>query len=393
MEAPFIHLMRSPYACYFFDVNTNSIVMVSEEVYTALKEIQRTGTIPPSVSTDCRKEIQRLCKEGYLLFNRVKSIEHPATNQLEYILDRKIRKITLQLTQSCNLRCAYCIYSETTNDRQRKHSKKRMSWETAKAGIDYFAEHSIDSERVNVGFYGGEPLLEFDLLKKATLYAEKRFEGRDFSINLTSNATLLTDEVLDFFAEHGISLLVSLDGPKSVHDRSRCFANGGGTFDTVMANLERAVKKYPDYAHKLGINMVIDPQNDYDCLNDFILDYDVFDTVFAQGSLMDLRYADSGVSYSEDYIDQYNYDKFLAFLNYLKKIKNMKIPPLAVNDVTRLTQTINMSKGKMINLPETMMHAGPCMPGQNRLFINVDGDFYPCERGMACPKNIYQYSR
>lgn len=380
MEAPFIHLLRSPYACYFFDVNTNRLVMVSEEAYAALKGVTQTGIIPPTISENCRKEIQKLYSEGYLKSKRIKEIEHPLSKQLGYILDRKIRKITLQLTQSCNLRCAYCIYSDTTNERQRKHSGKRMSWETAKAGIDYFAQHSIDSDKVNVGFYGGEPLLEFDLLKKATLYAEERFEGRDFSINLTSNATLLSDEVLDFFAEHDIGLLVSLDGPKSIHDRSRCFANGGGTFDTVMANMENAIRKYPEYAKKLGVNMVVDPQNDYDCLNEFIMDYDVFQTISAQASVMDLRYSDTDVTFSEQYLDEYNYDKFLGFLSHLKKIKNMEVPPLVQNDITRLSQTIEMGKGKLSGLPDAMMHAGPCIPGQNRLFINADGNFYPCER-------------
>ncbi len=173
METPFIHLVRSPYYCYFFDVNTNSIVMVSEEAYAVLGQILK-GVSPP-MSAECSAELARLKDEGYLSSKRVREIEHPLTQDLDYILSRMVGKITLQLTQSCNLRCAYCIYSETTNDKQRKHSAKRMSWETAKAGIDFLAEHSIDNDQANVGFYGGEPLLEFELLKKATLYAEERF--------------------------------------------------------------------------------------------------------------------------------------------------------------------------------------------------------------------------
>lgn len=380
MESPFIHLLRSPYACYFFDVNTNSIVMVSEEAYAALHEITKTGSPPPSMSADCGMELQQLKEQGYLSSKRVKEIEHPLTQDLDYILSRKVGKVTLQLTQSCNLRCAYCIYSETTNDKQRKHSGKRMSWETAKAGIDFLAEHSIDSERVNVGFYGGEPLLEFELLKKATIYAEERFEGRDLAINLTSNATLLNDEILEFFAEHDIHLTISLDGPKSIHDRSRCFANGGGTFDTVMFNLQYAVEKFPEYAHNISINMVMDPRNSYDCLNDFIVEYDVFQTAIPHASPLDMEYSGEQEGASEQFLIENTYDHFLGYLKYFRRLKTTKIPYLAQRDIDSSIRRYEKHMKHISTLPDKTMHGGPCIPGQARLFINTDGDFYPCER-------------
>ena len=380
MEVPFIQLLRSPYACYFFDVNTNSIVMVSEEAYSALKEITKNGSPPLSVSEGCSAELERLKAQGYLSSKKVKEIEHPLTQDLDYILSRMVGKVTLQLTQSCNLRCTYCIYSETTNDKQRKHSGKRMSWETAKAGIDFLAEHSMDIDRVNVGFYGGEPLLEFDLLKIATLYAEERFEGRDLTINLTSNATLLNDEILSFFAEHDIHLTISLDGPKSIHDRSRCFAKGGGTFDTVMANLRYAVERYPNYAHNISINMVMDPRNSYDCLNDFIVEYDVFKTAIPHASPLDMEYSGQQEGISEQFLIENTYDHFLAYLKYFRRLKSAEVPYLAQRDIDSAIRRYEKHMKHISALPDKTMHGGPCIPGQARLFINADGDFYPCER-------------
>ncbi len=206
------------------------------------------------------------------------------------------------------------------------------------------------------------------------------FEGRNLTINLTSNATLLNDEILEFFAEHDIHLAISLDGPKSIHDRSRCFANGGGTFDTVMANLQHAVEKYPDYAHNISINMVMDPSNSYDCLNEFIVDYDVFKTAIPHASPLDMEYSDQQKITSEQFIIENTYDHFLAYLHYFRRLKLTQIPFLAQRDIESSIRRYEKHMKHISSLPDKTMHGGPCIPGQARLFVNADGDFYPCER-------------
>ena len=108
--------------------------------------------------------------------------------------------MTLQLTQNCNFRCAYCHY--TCNDgSQRTHSSKRMSVEVAKAAILYLRDHSVDTQSVYIGFYGGEPFLEFSLLKEVVAFCEDQLRGKDIHFTVTSNGTLLT--------EYSISALVS----------------------------------------------------------------------------------------------------------------------------------------------------------------------------------------
>ena len=117
------------------------------------------------------KEIQELMDNGYWAEKSVvEKVEHPYTRYIPILLERKINKITLQVTQSCNFRCKYCIYSENANRSQRTHSSKHMSWETAKKAIDFLYEHSVDSEKIYIGFYGGEPLLEFELIKQCIEY-------------------------------------------------------------------------------------------------------------------------------------------------------------------------------------------------------------------------------
>lgn len=131
---------------------------------------------------------------------------------------------------------------------QRTHSTKRMSFETAKKGIDFLLEHSIDSERINIAFYGGEPLLEFNLLKDIVAYVEENAVGRDFSFSITTNGTMVTEEIVKYFIQHNIQMSISLDGPKRVHDDNRRFANSGvGSFDEVIEALKGIYEKHPDY--------------------------------------------------------------------------------------------------------------------------------------------------
>lgn len=148
LAKPFIQLFKTPRSQYVFDVNKNEILPVSAESFSFLKQCMAGEA---DVERSEITEIQNLIQEGYLRTESVvQEIRHPYTPYLKYFLDRKIAKITLQVTQGCNLRCKYCIYSENINAHQRSHSNKRMSWETAKKGIDFLRAHSIDSEKVNM---------------------------------------------------------------------------------------------------------------------------------------------------------------------------------------------------------------------------------------------------
>ena len=155
-----------------------------------------------------RHEVNMLKEQGYFSTESyIKEVRHIYSDYLSVFLARKLTKITVQLTQNCNFRCKYCIYSETHNTRQRSHSTERMTWETAKKAIDFLREHSVDSPEVNIGFYGGEPLLEFPLLKKAVEYSEQQFEGKKLTFNITTNGTLLNDEMIYFFQEHDVWMI------------------------------------------------------------------------------------------------------------------------------------------------------------------------------------------
>lgn len=378
IKSPFVYLLNSINGKYFYDVNRNEIVSITESTFNYLKKIQHGKVEEPTA--DVQKEIAYLRESGYLSEHKVREIRHPATDFLQEYLDRKVVKMTLQVTQSCNLRCSYCIYSDLNNEKQRTHTRKRMSLETAKEAVDFLLYHSGDCDEISISFYGGEPLLEIDLIREVITYAKRKFEGKRLMFSLTSNCTLLTQDILDFFVKEDIRLMVSIDGPERIHDNCRRFAaDGSGTFRTVIKNINMIKDKYPDYLKRISVSMVINPQNQFSCINSLFIDYDVFEKMSVHSAIIDDVYSLEKVSYSDDYIQKINYQFFLAYLAQYKGIDMQGITPIAYEELERVNKIENSLESSNL-LSDVTAPAGPCIPGQLRLFIDVDGNFFPCER-------------
>jgi uncharacterized protein len=163
-------------------------------------------------------------------------------------------KLTLSLTHRCNLACRYCYAGHS--------SKPDMSVETARRSIDTALLMSPEGERLELGLFGGEPLLRFDLVQQITEYVSARAPavGLPVRIGITTNGTLISPSVLDFVEQHGISLCFSLDGPQDVHDRSRCLPDGKGSFVDVVHGLEQALARLD----LVEVNAVFGPDTLYE---------------------------------------------------------------------------------------------------------------------------------
>lgn len=205
---PFIHLFSTSEGKYIYDVNTDQILKVPDEIYTYLEDNKKDKVYDKYAE----EYIQNLKNEGLLKSKRVIKTEHPSTEFLPAYLKNNLTQLILQVTQNCNLRCDYCIYSGGYYTRT--HSNKKMNFELAKSGIDYLIKHSRNSQKLFLGFYGGEPLLEFNLIKKCIEYIEQEGEGKKFDYVITTNATLINDEILEFFVKNDFKVTISLDGPK-----------------------------------------------------------------------------------------------------------------------------------------------------------------------------------
>lgn len=374
-EKPFIHLFKTPGGYYIFDVNTNAIIKTNKSVYDFLQTGQKSCD-----DNDLINAIEKLKAKGFLSSKRVKEITHPYDDTVEYHLANKLKMIILQVTQQCNLRCEYCAYSG--NYLNRGHSNLRMNFEMAQKCIDFLIDNSRDEERVNITFYGGEPLLEFELIKKCVHYAKEISEGKTVGFNFTTNGTLFTKEIIEFFEQHDAAIAISLDGPKEMHDQNRKFAASGcGTFEKVSKNLEFFRENYPKYfREKVVFNTVLDRNNDFSCVNEFFASYDAIKDSPINVSNIAINYAKFQNEGSEEYDIKLKYELFKLYLNKFNRLDDRYVSKLILTEYTRLRTSVFEGRARMKELPEKGHHGGPCIPGTSRLFVDVNGNFFPCER-------------
>ena len=347
---------------------------VSEESYQYLQDLLADKAVGEEP-----EEIAYLKQAGYLSDHHVEKIEHPYSKYLQEMLTRDCQKITLQVTQNCNFRCRYCVYSNDNQNSQRHHSAKIMSEETAFKAIDFLAEHSVDAPRVDIGFYGGEPLLNFSLVEKCIAYANRRLKGKLHTFSMTTNASLLNDYIVDVLAKNQVYLTISFDGPERIQNANRILPGyKGGTYDLVRNNIRRMRERYPEYAATVSINMVIDPSFDFDYMKSLEED-DVFSAFRLQLSSLDETYTPENMLQNQNYREKYQYQHMLVYLNALHRVEDSKIPRMLLAEKTFLAEL----KTKYIvheMLQESNTPGGPCIPGQMRLFFDVNGNMYPCER-------------
>lgn len=368
---PFIHLFRTPKGYYVYDVNSDTMLSVTKDTYLLLEEDKTLEN----------EEIKRLKSEGFLLEDRFEGIVHPEDKFIEYHLDSRVKMMTLQVTQQCNLRCKYCMYSGGYENRE--HTNKRMSFSMAKKGIDFLISHSRNVNDIIIGFYGGEPLLEFNLIKKCVEYAMEVSEGKKILFSMTTNATLLNDEIVDFLEEYNFNVMVSIDGPRETHNKNRIFAfNKEGSFDIVMENLEKIKNNYPEFFKRISFNAVLDPNNDLGCINEFFTTYDVIKDSFINVSTLNPNYTDKDTSVTEQYNITWNYETFKMFLSKIGRLEPKYTSKIVNNTYNNIKRFMHDARIKLpgVHLKGKGHPGGPCVPGVQRLFMNVDGNFYPCER-------------
>jgi len=373
---------KTPKNYYVYDRNTNSVLLINEEVYDALNHMENDQD-----TTENMSKIIKYQDRGYLKENVVVEIKHPSTDLLEHYITHRMTQITLQVTQNCNLRCGYCVYSG--DHQNRSHSNKVMTFETAKKAIDLIASQSLELDEISVAFYGGEPLLEFELIKKCVDYIEETLEGKSIVYAITTNGTLLTPKLADYFAEHNINITISLDGSKNEHDVNRRFANGKGSFDVIMSNIEKIKRHNPEFIKKIAINTVINPKSDYSCVKEFF----ETDEIIKDASV-GLNLVDSGTGknnyneYADDFwiVRRYEYFKFLLGLTKrIDKKYSTKLLRTQKNMIDHLYSTLQQRQ----TISTIQHHGGPCIPGARRLFVTVDGDLFPCERVSEISETVH----
>ncbi len=190
-----------------------------------------------------REKASRLVQNlsGLRKNNLIFSLPLPQENRIA----RKITDLTLNIVNKCNLRCRYCwndagSYGANTAD------AKKMDAATAFKAVDLLVKESGRYHNLVVDFYGGEPLLNFELIQRVVEYCQKVGKNKkiDFHFLLATNGTLMDKEKGDFLIGNGVDVAVSLDGPQKIQDRQRPFSDGKGTFETIINNINSLKKGY-----------------------------------------------------------------------------------------------------------------------------------------------------
>ena len=150
--------------------------------------------------------------------------------------------VVLNVNTGCNLSCTYC-YKE---DLDIPSAGRKMALDTAIASIEMLLKESPDEAVYNVVFFGGEPLSNRRLIEAVVDYCDERFAalGKRVDYIMTTNATLLTDEIIDWLNSHRFGLSISMDGPKAIHDKNRITVGGQGTYDVVRRKALRLLERY-----------------------------------------------------------------------------------------------------------------------------------------------------
>ncbi|TYQ14967.1 UNVERIFIED_CONTAM: uncharacterized protein Cloal_1366 [Acetivibrio alkalicellulosi] len=375
-DSPLIHLFETNRGQYIFDVNTNAIIKIQKNVF---ENLRNNFSLNSSYKIYECEQVKELKDRGFLSSKKVKEVVHPLSDMLEFYMSSKIKMVILQVTQQCNLRCEYCTYSGSYINRT--HQDARMNIELAKKGVEFLFDNSRDVDSVHIGFYGGEPLIEFELIKDIILYSEKISNGKRLTFGVTTNGTLLNDKIINFFNSHNVLTTISLDGPKEVHDKNRKFASSGcGSFEKIKNGLENIKHNYPDFLSKVMFNAVLDPNNDFSCINDFFTSYDIVKDLYLNVSDITDDHSVARNTNNEDHETQLKYELFKLYLSKLNKLDKKSVSKLVERYYDHLRKILVDSRGFSSSMPDKGHPSGPCIPGAQRLFIDVNGNFYPCER-------------
>lgn len=165
---------------------------------------------------------------------------------------RHITRLVMNVAEECNLACRYCIVGQG-------HFGGRgglMSREVALRGVDFLIAASGDSPRCNIVFFGGEPLLNLEVIRETIAYGQAAAsqQNKQITYGVASNGTLLDEECIAFFKHNGMEVGISLDGPPEVHDRVRRFPDGSGSYQAVTRHVPLLLA---DYADKVSVQATI----------------------------------------------------------------------------------------------------------------------------------------
>lgn len=389
--APFIHKFRTEQHHYIYDVNTNRVFQVSPLVYDLAdrQNLDSPGAICnefPEISHNAAEqaldELREAAGKGWLSSHRARRLAFsPGKHLKEELASARYQQLILNVTESCNLRCDYCIYSGNYNG-QRTHSDRSMTFELAQKALDRFMSNARDT--VYISFYGGEPLSRFRMIKEIIRYSETTYPQKTVNWSLTTNAVLISKEIARFLMEKKILLTVSLDGPQAVTDRHRKDTENRGVFTRVMRSLELLREADPEtYDSTVQFSIVCAPPFDFAETERFFNENELTRKHQYSFSYMNTTGSTPAMNPSQEHIERLNTEESNSRKLFMAKLKNKSGKPETTASFAKSLYEKDFSdfyhRPKTL-LGDEMYPNGCCIPSAQRLFVTVDGKFHICEK-------------
>lgn len=379
---------------FVYDTTTNHVHEVDSAVYQILDEYLKNdlATFDNRFKEQSRSEMAfrkaiddiKSLKENDGLFRpffKKDFSEYLDIDLIKEAQSRHLRHLLLGVTEQCNQRCTYCVYSGDYIGR-RHHSNRLMTWETARLSIDYFLDRAKNYGFTAITFYGGEPLLNWDLIKRSILHIHEHNTLNNLRVSIGTNATLLTDDKIDFCMGNDINLFISFDGPPHIHNRSRIYRNGKGTHTRVFHVLQKIKKKSPTYFQK-HVHIL----STFDYKDDLLEIFRYFSEDFFQDvrvRLKPIKDLDTDTRKFSDR-DRTTYENSLDNLidMYLGNFQNKS----AFNYLLFFDLFSGVFKSlvkRNIEIADSSQRPNKtCIPGVSQLFVSADGQFYTCNHFCA----------
>lgn len=350
------------------DVNSGGVHIVDELTYDLLDNIE-----PPFEDKCPQKVVDKLSKvytaediescygEIVELYNeKILFSEDDYEKYAKYSVASPVKAMCLNIAHDCQLRCKYCFAS--TGDFGQ--GRKLMTLETGKNAIDFLLENSGDRKNLELDFFGGEPLMNFKVVKQIVEYARSREAefNKKFRFTITTNGLLLDDDKIDFINKEMSNVVLSIDGRKEINDYFRVLPNGQGCYDMILPKYQKLVAGRGDkeyYVRGTFTNKNLDFSNDVFALYEAGFDQISIEPVVGEGDEYALT------------------EKELSTV--FKEYENL---------ANRILE--NEKKGGKFNFFHFMidLDQGPCAIkrlrgcgcGNDYVAITPDGDIYPCHQ-------------
>ena len=389
-----IHQYRNNGYNIVMDVYSGSVHVVDDVCYDVIAEVNKSETEPTAGSLkeadvkekllqtlgnkyetsdieDALSDVIELTEGGQLF------VKDTYECMIEEVKKRKtvVKALCLHIAHDCNLRCKYCFAS--TGDFGT--GRKLMPLEVGIAAIDFLLEHSIGRENLEVDFFGGEPLMNFEVVKEIVKYARSKEEEyhKNFRFTITTNGMLLTDDKIDYINEEMSNVVLSIDGRKEVNDRMRVKVDGSGCYDRIVDNYKKLVEKRGDKEYYV--------RGTYTKYNlDFSEDVmHLYNAGFDQVSVEPVM-EDESVEYAitEKDLDQI-YAEYDKLVDQIAEIKDNG------GSINFFHFMIDLDQG-----PCVIKRLRGCGSGNEYVAITPDGDIYPCHQFVGheeyCMGNLEQ---